>query len=84
MTTKQDVAQGLQITREVSKYMKLKFMTTVMLPGSTISHPGHWPLKLRLDCDIAVMVMVEAYENSGKIRLYCFCLRSNYNHITHK
>ncbi|PPR03995.1 hypothetical protein CVT26_001039 [Gymnopilus dilepis] len=67
MTAAQDAAEGLQITREVSEYMRLKFVTDISHYGTTVTHPSHWPLKLRLDCDIAIRVLTQAYHNTVKI-----------------
>jgi hypothetical protein len=48
--------------------MKTKFHTFLINPDSHVSYPDHWSLDLLIDCDLAVHILLQAYQNQGRCR----------------
>lgn len=56
----------LRLTERVATYMTMKFQAMIRREDIPIPVPKEWSLQLLIDCDLAVTVIAEAFENRGK------------------
>lgn len=58
---------ALSKTEAIARYMKLKFLQTIHQQAGNIPFPPAWDYQLVLQCNHAVRVLAEAYQNQGEL-----------------
>ena len=60
---------ALNLTEEVSQFMKRRFASLTTNASQTMQYPDHWDLRLFVDCQMAVKAMAEAARNQSADQL---------------